>query len=156
MEPRILKLLLEMLEKRAPTSLQNHIPGLPQGLTKPHSIKQLVSENRGPYDLIFIDADKSSYPTYLELIMSLSQPGTKKRLLRPGGVILADNILRRGLVADNSDANPYADAMTQNKRWTTLDLTELDRFNQMLVNDERIDTFLMPMFDGLGMGRLKD
>jgi|SRR5450432_70019 len=105
--------------------------------------------------MIFIDADKTSYPTYLSLILNLSQPSTQKtRLLRPGGVIMADNILRRGLVADDSDANPWSNA--GNKTWHEGDLQALDRFNKMMVEEERLETFLMPMFDGLGMARMKD
>jgi len=52
----------------------------------------------GPYDLIFIDADKPGYPAYLPLALALSRPGT---------VIIADNVVRDGAVADpdSADAN---------------------------------------------------
>ena len=58
--------------------------------------------------MVFIDADKSSYPIYLEKVLSRSQPGQTRRILKPGGLIIADNVLRRGLVADSSDANPWS------------------------------------------------
>jgi len=123
------------------------------------SIKNLVTSLKEPYDLIFIDADKTSYPTYLSLILDLSAPNSKTtRLLRKGGIILADNILRRGLIADSSDANPWSDPelQSQGRIWKSEDLKALDSFNKELVSNKRIDTFLMPMFDGLGMGRLVD
>jgi predicted O-methyltransferase YrrM len=71
---------------------------------------------------------------------------------------LADNILRRGLVADSSAANPWSQAEKQKaqRTWKQEDIEGLDTFNKALVGSKRIDTFLMPMFDGLGMGRLVD
>ena len=58
--------------------------------------------------MVFIDADKGGYPGYLEKILARSQPGQANRLLKPGGVIIGDNVLRRALVADSSDSNPWA------------------------------------------------
>jgi len=123
------------------------------------SIKKLVTTLQEPYDLIFIDADKTSYPTYLSLILSLSAPDSKStRLLRKGGIILADNILRRGLIADSSEANPWSDKelQSQNRNWKSEDMMALDAFNKELASNERINTFLLPLFDGLGMGTLVD
>jgi len=119
------------------------------------SIKTLSTTLKEPYDLIFIDADKTSYPTYLSQILDFSQPGSEKRLLRAGGIIIADNILRRGLIADSSDANPWT-AKERERTWREDDMAALDKFNKMMVDSERLETFLMPMFDGLGMGRLVD
>jgi predicted O-methyltransferase YrrM len=104
--------------------------------------------------LIFIDADKTSYPTYLSLILSLSPPDSGTRLLRKNGIILADNILRSALVADSSPANPATQSPVN--AWASKDKDALDEFNKALVNSERLNTFLMPMFDGLGCGRLVD
>jgi predicted O-methyltransferase YrrM len=58
----------------------------------------LVDEGLGPFDLIFIDADKKSYPEYFVWALQLSRPGT---------VIVADNVIRNGGVADleNTDVN---------------------------------------------------
>lgn len=119
------------------------------------SLKTLASTLQEPYDLIFIDADKSSYPTYLSLILSLSPPlsslstsQSPTRLLKPTGIILADNVLRRGLVADSSPANPWAARMKEEKG--------LVEFNEGLVGSERVEAFLMPLFDGVGCGRLVD
>jgi len=62
------------------------------------SLARLHKENREPFDLIFIDADKPRYPDYLAWSLKLARPGT---------VIVADNVVRRGLVADatSADAN---------------------------------------------------
>jgi predicted O-methyltransferase YrrM len=61
-------------------------------------LPQLLKENRGPFDLIFIDADKPAYTEYLAWALKLSRAGT---------VIIADNVVRKGGVADpnNSDAD---------------------------------------------------
>jgi predicted O-methyltransferase YrrM len=119
------------------------------------SIKNIAPSLQEPFDLIFIDADKQNYPTYLSLILSLSPIDSHKRLLKSGGVIIADNILRRGLIADSSDANPWTAKLKQGDRiWREGDMKALDEFNKELVRNERLDTFLMPMFDGLGLGRL--
>jgi predicted O-methyltransferase YrrM len=121
------------------------------------SLKSLAAAITEPYDLIFIDADKTSYPMYLSLILELSPKNSiSPRLLRPGGIILADNILRRGLVAEFSAANPFFELQHGEKNWKPDDMAALDSFNKALANNERLDTFLMPMFDGLGMGRLID
>jgi predicted O-methyltransferase YrrM len=61
------------------------------------SLSQLVDENAGPFDLIFIDADKRSYPDYFDWSLRLSRPGT---------LIVADNVVRRGGVADLTSSDP--------------------------------------------------
>jgi predicted O-methyltransferase YrrM len=120
------------------------------------SLKSIASTLKTPYDLIFIDADKGSYPTYLSLFLSLSPPGSSTRLLKLGGVIMVDNILRRALVADPSDANPWSSKLRQQgeRVWKEGDIEALDEFNKALVADKRLETFLMPMFDGLGLARM--
>jgi predicted O-methyltransferase YrrM len=57
------------------------------------TLPQLLAEGRGPFDLIFIDADKPGYSAYL---------GWSLRLARPGTLIIADNVVRKGQVADAS------------------------------------------------------
>ena len=122
------------------------------GVDFDRSLKGLHARKLPPFDLVFIDADKTSYVTYLEFILSHSEPGSTDRLLRPGGVIIADNILRRGLVADASAANPWHN--TEKNRGE--DRRVLDEFNKKMKSDKRLDTLLMPVFDGLGMARLVD
>ncbi|WP_137935237.1 O-methyltransferase [Mesorhizobium comanense] len=62
------------------------------------SLEALASENAGPFDLVFIDADKPNNPNYLTFAM---------RLARPGAVIVCDNVIRDGAVIneDGRDAN---------------------------------------------------
>lgn len=55
------------------------------------TLPQLIDGGAGPFDMIFIDADKKSYPAYFEKCLELSRPGT---------LIVADNVVRRGEVAD--------------------------------------------------------
>lgn len=71
---------------------------------------------------------------------------------------MADNILRRGLVADKSTLNPYCtpSELSTEKGGRGEELAALDTFNRNLVENERIESFLLPLFDGLGLGRLRD
>jgi predicted O-methyltransferase YrrM len=61
------------------------------------TLPQLVAEGCGPFDLVFIDADKSRNPDYLEWAL---------RLTRRGSLIVADNVVRGGAVADESSRDP--------------------------------------------------
>jgi predicted O-methyltransferase YrrM len=82
-----------------------------------NSLQQLVKECRGPFDLIFIDADKPGYAEYLTWSLKLSRPGT---------LIIADNVVRKGAVTDagSDDENVqgirrFNDALAAEKRVTT-------------------------------------
>ncbi|MGC1907302.1 MAG: O-methyltransferase [Candidatus Acidiferrum sp.] len=61
------------------------------------SLPRLAAEKKGPFDFIFIDADKDNNPGYFEWALKLSRPGT---------VILVDNVVRDGAVADDENADP--------------------------------------------------
>jgi predicted O-methyltransferase YrrM len=61
------------------------------------TLPRLAAEARGPFDLIFIDADKQGYPGYLAWALKLSRRGT---------LILADNVVRKGAVIDPSSTDP--------------------------------------------------
>lgn len=118
-------------------------------------INQLADETTASYDLIFIDADKMSYPNYLATILNCSLPDqSTPRLLRKGGVIIADNVLRRGLVADSSEKNP--NRTITHSSWREQDMDALRHFNDDISKNIRLETFLMPLFDGLGMARMRD
>jgi predicted O-methyltransferase YrrM len=54
-------------------------------------LRALIAEGAGPFDLVFIDADKASTPAYFELSL---------KLVRPGGIILVDNVVRDGALVD--------------------------------------------------------
>ncbi|KAH7376257.1 O-methyltransferase family protein [Plectosphaerella cucumerina] len=111
-----------------------------------------------PYDLIFIDANKSGYPKYLETILERSAPGSSNRILRPGGLIVADNVLRRGIVADDSDNNPWV-PKEKNERaqyGKSTDIELLRVYNKIVIESPRLDVFLLPLFDGVNLARLVD
>ena len=87
----------------------------------------------GTFDFAFIDADKTGYDTYYEHAL---------HLLRPGGLILFDNVLRDGrvLAPERDDADTLA----------------ILALNQKLHRDQRIDLSLVPIGDGLTMARQRD
>ena len=61
------------------------------------TLPQLVAERYGPFDFIFIDADKANYPGYFMWALKLSRRGT---------VIVADNVVRKGAVIDAASTDP--------------------------------------------------
>ncbi|WP_043683767.1 O-methyltransferase [Streptomyces xylophagus] len=61
------------------------------------SLAELADENPAPFDLVFVDADKSNNPHYVEWALNLT---------RPGSLIIIDNVVRSGRVADPSDTSP--------------------------------------------------
>jgi predicted O-methyltransferase YrrM len=73
---------------------------------------------------------------------------------------VADNVLRRGIVADPSDANPHAAAQAQRAARAhygkDTDLTALDEFNKEMASNKRIESWLVPLWDGVMVGRLLD
>lgn len=77
------------------------------------------------FDLVFIDADKPNYSNYYDLVFDK---------VRPGGFIIADNVLWSGKVLDrDQDENTKA----------------LHEFNQKVRNDKRVSNVLLPVRDGL-------
>lgn len=83
-------------------------------------------------DFFFIDADKGNYPNYLDYAMQLANPGA---------IIVADNTLLKGRVADPERHSPSVDAMR--------------KFNQQIAEDPRLDSTLLPAYDGLAIARVK-
>jgi predicted O-methyltransferase YrrM len=79
------------------------------------TLPQLAAEGRGPFDLIFIDADKASYPDYFKWALKLS---------RRGSLIIADNIVRKGAVADATSGDPNVQGVR--------------RFNELLAAEPRV------------------
>ncbi|MDE1181928.1 O-methyltransferase [Paraburkholderia sp.] len=61
------------------------------------SLETLLADKVEPFDMVFLDADKKSYPDYLRLSLALC---------RPGSVIISDNVIRRGRIADRSGTDP--------------------------------------------------
>ncbi len=80
----------------------------------------------GPFDLMFLDIDKEAYPEALPVMADK---------LRPGGVLIADNALRHGGVADPGDRSSSTQAVR--------------RFTRMIVDDPMWITTIVPIRDGL-------
>ena len=68
------------------------------------SLSGLVEEGRGPFDFVFIDADKPNNPRYLQWVLKLTLPGS---------VIVADNVVREGEVADAASEDPNVQGIRQ-------------------------------------------
>lgn len=84
----------------------------------------------GQYDLVFIDADKANYPSYLEHAL---------RLLRVGGLAVFDNTLWSGRVLETSPESE--------------DTRAIQALNLALKDDSRVDLSLLPLGDGLTLCR---
>ncbi|KAF5559168.1 caffeoyl-coa o-methyltransferase [Fusarium napiforme] len=104
-----------------------------------------------PYDLVFIDADKTGYPGYLKQLLELSEPGNSNRILRPGALIVSDNVLRRGLVADDKAVGDDELKGDQLKN-----VLAVRQFNDLALQSPRLETFLLPLWDGVNVSRLLD
>lgn len=91
------------------------------------TLDAILAEGRaGEFDMAFIDADKENLTAYYERCLTL---------VRPGGVILVDNTLWGGSVADPSDRDPSTEAIRA--------------FNAAVHADARVDMVLLPIGDGL-------
>lgn len=92
------------------------------------TLAALVQEEgaAGSFDFVFLDADKEGYETYYEYGLTL---------LRPGGLLVADNVLWSGLVIDESVQDDETRA--------------LRAFNTKLYEDDRVHLSMLPFADGL-------
>jgi predicted O-methyltransferase YrrM len=79
------------------------------------TLPQLAAEGRGPFDVIFIDANKDNYPEYLAWALKLS---------RRGSLIIADNVIRDGEILDSTSNDPRVQGIR--------------RFNQLLADEPRV------------------
>ena len=82
------------------------------------------------FDLVFLDADKENYPEYYNLVIDK---------IVSGGILIADNVLWSGKVIDKKDSD-----------LTTIKLIE---FNNLVQNDKRVETMILPIRDGLSICR---
>jgi predicted O-methyltransferase YrrM len=85
------------------------------------------------FDLVFIDADKSNYTNYFNLVIEK---------MNPGGVILSDNVLWSGKVVEQLDPKD-------------IDTKALLEYNRRINEDPRVETVLLPIRDGLTISRVK-
>lgn len=90
----------------------------------------LADGERDSFDLAFVDADKVNYPAYHDRLM---------RLVRPGGVMLWDNVLWGGRVVEAAVDDEDTRAIRQ--------------INQILHDDERVSIAMLPIADGLTVAR---
>ena len=98
------------------------------------TLQKMRSEMSGElYDIVYIDANKREYCEYYELVFDM---------IRPGGLILADNVIWDGKVCQNP--------LPQDKQ--TLSIV---RFNDMVAKDHRVESVILPIRDGLNVIRKK-
>ena len=81
------------------------------------------------FDMVFLDADKENYVKYLELISPI---------LKPGGVLLTDNVLWHGKILESSE---------NQDRVTRL----IDNFNKKILEDKSLKTVMLPIRDGISL-----
>ena len=92
---------------------------------------ETLSSLQGLYDLVYMDANKREYVTYYNLVFDL---------VRPGGLILADDVLWDGKL--------WQDPVPKDKQ-----TQGIIAFNDMIVNDSRVESVLLPIRDGLNVIR---
>ncbi len=94
---------------------------------------EIIPSIEDKFDLVFIDADKSNYLNYFELIIGK---------MNKGGIILSDNVLWSGKVVEPLEEKD-------------IDTKVLLEYNRLLNEDDRIETVLLPIRDGLTVSRVK-
>lgn len=123
-------LILEGFEKAGLADrISLHIGDCKETLIK---MRSEIKENE-LYDLVYIDANKREYCEYYDLVFDM---------IRPGGIILADNVIWDGKVCQ--------DPLPQDKQ--TLSIV---RFNDMVSKDHRVESVILPIRDGLNIIRKK-
>lgn len=93
---------------------------------------ELIPPLNVPFDLVFIDADKINYSLYFDLVIDK---------VKPGGYILADNVLYQGEVLENPPGSKNGKAMLA--------------YNEKISQDSRVENVLLPLRDGILISRKK-
>ncbi|RAI88027.1 O-methyltransferase [Algoriphagus yeomjeoni] len=93
---------------------------------------EIIPTLSGPFDMVFIDADKINYSNYYDLIIEK---------MNAGGIILADNVLWSGKI------------LVEEGQKIDKDTQALLDFNTMIQNDPRVENALLPIRDGVMMAR---
>jgi predicted O-methyltransferase YrrM len=100
------------------------------------TLSKMIDSGEEPFDLVFIDADKSGYVDYLNQVLQLSHPGT---------VILGDNLIRHGAVLP--EISPDENAAGSKA------------FNEVIASHPRLESILLPVLkrkvDGMSISRVK-
>ncbi|KAK8043256.1 o-methyltransferase domain-containing protein [Apiospora phragmitis] len=107
---------------------------------------QTLKTLTGEFDLIFVDANKDGYEGYVKTILD-------QKLLSPNGIILCDNVFARGLTI-GADCAPWVNDHVR-PYWLGCGQA-LDGFNTRLVQDERVDVVVLPVFDGISQIRWRN
>ncbi|HVZ69787.1 MAG TPA: class I SAM-dependent methyltransferase [Rhizomicrobium sp.] len=94
------------------------------------SLDKMIAGGEGPFDMVFIDADKPNYDGYYERAL---------KLVRTGGLIALDNMLWSGKVADPSDQSE--------------DTVAIRALNKKIHGDDRVDIALVTVADGIMLAR---
>lgn len=94
---------------------------------------EVIPQLNEKFDLVFIDADKSNYANYFDLVIEK---------MNPGGVILSDNVLWSGKVTQKPDEKD-------------VDTKALIQYNKKINEDPRVESVLLPIRDGLTITRVK-
>ena len=94
------------------------------------TLAELTASAAGTYDLAFIDADKTTYPSYYESCLTL---------LRPGGLIILDNVLRGGTVLDPAPDDEGGQVIAA--------------LNDEIAGDERVEVAMLGVADGITLAR---
>lgn len=89
----------------------------------------IIPKLKFDFDMVFLDANKENYAKYLELISPI---------LKPGGVLLTDNVLWHGKILESSE---------NQDRVTRL----IDNFNKKIVEDKSLKTVMLPIRDGISL-----
>ncbi len=101
------------------------------------SLDTMIAANEEPFDLVFIDADKSNYPGYLDRSL---------KLVKSGSLIIGDNVVKNGRALE-TDAKGDAD------------LAGLQQFNRKLASNPNLESLVLPIFkqsvDGFAIARVK-
>lgn len=101
------------------------------------SLDTMIAANEEPFDLVFIDADKSNYPGYLDRAL---------KLVKSGSLIIGDNVVKNGRALE-TDAKGDAD------------LAGLQQFNRKLAANPNLEGLVLPIFktsvDGFAIARVK-
>lgn len=100
------------------------------------TLNRMIAAGEAPFDLVFIDADKTGYVGYLNQVLQLSHPGT---------VILADNLIRHGDILPETPPDESAAGVKE--------------FNALIATDPRLESILLPIVkgkvDGMSISRVK-
>lgn len=113
----------------------------------------IEAETTSPFDVVFIDADKTRFIQYVEACL------TNDKVLKKGGVMLVDNVLWKGVVLDvnNGTLNTSQDGLAQEEvkksRRARKLASAVHDFNSAIVQDSRVEVVLLNMRDGLSIIR---